>query len=237
MRVISVANQKGGVGKTTLSFHLGCYLNKRNKTVLLVDLDSQGNLTKITGVKRADCLIYDVFSDYPVLKTEPIRDGLSICTSDYRFSKLMFNMKTEHQGALKKALAGKSADYAVVDCPSGLNSITASAYIASDFLLIPTLPSDLSVDGIEQFLEIVGSLKTLKVLGIVVNRYIKKRHSSNSIKALLGAGYKIIKPIIPERTAVEEAEKHNLPIWDYAPGTDIAGMYELLMRNIIKSLH
>ena len=159
-RIISIANQKGGVGKTTTSVNISTILAKRGKKVLLIDTDPQGNATSGIGVeKKTDKSIYDVIIGETTIK-EAIKEtqvkNLQICPSNINLAgaevELVSMMSREYRLKEKLEEEKENYDYIIIDCPPSLGLITLNAFTASDSVLIPVQCEYYALEGLEQLM-------------------------------------------------------------------------------------
>lgn len=232
MKVISICSQKGGVGKSTIAYHLAWRLYELGNVVLLIDIDPQGNLSS-TFDKHESCNILEVFADNPRLMTEVVisndsNSGISLVSSNIHLSKAEFHVSFTAYTKLKKALYKETKgynrwSYVIIDCPPSLGLFTVNALAASDYVLIPSLPFYYSLLGLKDLLEVVGSVtedgfnSSLKVLGIVVNQMDRTLVSRESVDVLRSKFPKLLfNTILPRTVKVEEALQAKKPVWHYA---------------------
>nr|HPJ00833.1 AAA family ATPase [Enterococcus sp.] len=163
-RIISVANQKGGVGKTTTTVNLGACLAYVGKKVLLVDIDAQGNATSGIGIKKADVQtdIYDVLvNEVPIRETilASSRENLDIVPATLQLAGAEIELATKmaRETRLKVALKEVTAqyDYILIDCPPSLGTLTINAFTTSDSILIPVQCEYYALEGLSQLLNTV----------------------------------------------------------------------------------
>lgn len=232
MKVISICNQKGGVGKSTVAYHLAWGLYELDYAVLLIDIDPQGNLSS-TFERHESCNVLEVFSDNPKLMTDVVignnsNSGISLVSSNIYLSKAEFQVSFTAYTKLKKALHKETKgyhrwNYVIIDCPPSLGLFTVNALAASDYVLVPSLPFYYSLLGLKDLLEVVGSVvedgfnPNLKVLGIVVNQMDRTLVSRESVDVLKSKFPKLLfNTILPRTVKVEEALQAKKPVWHYA---------------------
>ena len=232
MKVISICNQKGGVGKSTVTYHLAWGLYELNYGVLIIDIDPQGNLSS-TFDRPESCSVLEVFSDNPKLMSEVVisnnsNSGISLVSSNIHLSKAEFQVSFTVYTKLKKALYKETKgynrwDYVVIDCPPSLGLFTVNALVASDYVFVPCLPFYYSLLGFKDLLEVVNSVNEngfnsgLKVLGIVVNQMDRTLVSRESVDVLKSKFPKLLfNTILPRTIKVEEALQAKKPVWRYA---------------------
>lgn len=227
-RVICVANQKGGVGKTTTAAYLGAALARLNKYVLIIDSDPQCNLTysmELDEAQQEQCQENNLAAMYESgHKIESclvrVRDRLSLISgsSDLLMTEVTLdsnpqNLAAEPERLLKNALAPLSHrfDYIVIDCPPSQGMLTLNALVAADYVLIPTLASTISLTGLERMLEQVyeivhGDLALnpeLKILGVLLTRFRRDRNVELEIEQKLRSmpeEFHVFRTVIPDRS-------------------------------------
>ena len=232
MKVISICSQKGGVGKSTIAYHLAWGLYELGNVVLLIDIDPQGNLSS-TFDRHESCNILDVFADNPKLMAESVigndsSSGISLVSSNIHLSKAEFQVSFTAYTKLKKALYKETKgynkwNYGIIDCPPSLGLFTVNALAASDYVLIPSLPFYYSLLGLKDLLEVVESVTgdgfnpNLRVLGILVNQMDRTLVSRESVDVLRSKFPKLLfNTILPRTVKVEEALQSKKPVWHYA---------------------
>ena len=230
--IIALTNQKGGVGKTTTSCALISGLTAKNKKVLGIDLDPQGNLGFSMGIEIEDCLtIYDAFegrsSIADVIQHTDLGD---VIPSNILLSgaELEFN-RTGREFLLKNLISEieNRYDYIVIDTPPALNILTVNAYVSSQALIIPMIPEILSLLGVSQLKETVDTVKkfynsNLTVLGILLTRYNSRLNLSKEVQEMAEnianqLGTHVFNTKIRTGVSVAEAPAHGESILSYAP--------------------
>ncbi len=236
-RVLAIANQKGGVGKTTTAINLGTALAAIGERVLIVDLDPQGNASTGLGIERKNrrCSTYDV-----LIGQAPLRDSvvptavprLSIAPSTIDLSGLELEIgQARHRAfrlrhALSLVNAGKAAGedftYALVDCPPSLNLLTVNAMAAAHAILVPLQCEFFALEGLSQLLKTVEQVRAtlnpgLTIHGIVLTMFDSRNNLSNQVVADVRAymGAKVYDTIIPRNVRVSEAPSHGKPVLVY----------------------
>jgi len=242
-RVLSLANQKGGVGKTTTAINLGTALAAIGERVLIVDLDPQGNASTGLGIDRKDRdrSTFDVLvgdSDIQATIRETAVPGLHIAPSTLDLSGLELSLATQKDRAyrLRDAvgklsrptrsadgqLAGDGYSYVLVDCPPSLNLLTVNAMAASDAVLVPLQCEFFALEGLSQLLKTVEQVKmslnpTLSIHGIVLTMYDARNNLSDQVVADVRQfmGKKVFDTVIPRNVRVSEAPSYGKPVLLY----------------------
>ncbi|HZS65448.1 MAG TPA: ParA family protein [Xanthobacteraceae bacterium] len=234
-RVLAIANQKGGVGKTTTAINLGTALAAIGEKVLIVDLDPQGNASTGLGIDRRDrrCSTYDVLTgEAPmrkaILATAVPRLYIAASTLDLSGLELELGQARDRAFRLRHALAqinsGGADDYSyvLVDCPPSLNLLTVNAMAAADAILVPLQCEFFALEGLSQLLKTVDQVKTtlnpnLTIHGIVLTMHDARNNLSNQVAADVRQfmGRKVYDTIIPRNVRVSEAPSYGKPVLVY----------------------
>lgn len=243
MRIIAVANQKGGVGKTTTTFNLGHGLAKRNHRVLLIDLDSQRSLTIQAGLgNQEENTAPDIFEKNEVIPSHV--DGVSIIPTTRRLSGIETALSNVlgREFILKEALEkiAKDFDYIIIDCPPNLGILTINALIAAREVLIPTELDQYSLQGIVDLTETIEKIKKVYNHNIIIAGILPFRVNSRRLvsKVFLDS----IEKLYPGRlcqtqiridVSFIEAVGHRKNIFDYQPDSHGAMDYNALTIEIV----
>ena len=252
-KVIAIANQKGGVGKTTTTVNLAACLAKKGKKVLLVDVDPQGNSTSGLGIDKRrcertvyDCLINEIPMNEAAVKTE--YENLSVCPSNLELSgaeiELISVMGRENR--LKTALAPikDEFDYILVDTPPSLGLITINTLTAADSVLIPIQCEFYALEGVSQLTETIKRIKkalnpNLYIQGIVMTMYDARTNLAievvDEVKRFFPG--KVYKTIIPRNVRLSEAPGFGRPVIYYDSSSKGAESYTELAQELIDSVN
>ena len=248
-QIISVANQKGGVGKTTTTVNLGACLASLGKKVLLVDMDAQGNATSGVGIRKPDVTrdIYDVLvNELPIdeatLTTE--HENLSIvpATLQLAVAEIELTSMMARESRLKGSLAEVSSqyDYILIDCPPSLGHLTINSFTASDSILIPVQCEYYALEGLSQLLNTVRLVQNhfnpeLEIEGVLLTMYDARTNLGNEVVEEVRKYFreKVYETIIPRNIRLSEAPSHGKPIIDYDPRSRGAEVYQALAKEVV----
>ena len=249
-KVISVANQKGGVGKTTTTVNLSTMLAKKGKRVLLIDTDPQGNATSGLGItKELELSVYDVLvGDTEMIETlqESNIKNLTICPSNISLAgaevELVSMMSREQRLKTKLDEIKDNYDYILIDCPPSLGLVTLNAFTASDSVLIPVQCEYFALEGLGQLLNTVNLVKkhlnkNLEIEGALLTMYDARTNLSNQVVKEVKKYFenKVYKTVIPRNVRLSEAPSYGMPISLYDPKSKGAKAYEKFTKEIIKN--
>ena len=248
-RIISVANQKGGVGKTTTTVNLGACLAQDGKKVLLIDSDAQGNATSGLGVRKPDVNqdIYDVLVNEVSIKETIIktsRENLSIVPATLQLAgaEIELTSMMARESRLKSALAEVSDEYdfILVDCPPSLGHLTINAFTASDAILIPVQCEYYALEGLSQLLNTVRLVQKhfnpgLEIEGVLLTMYDARTNLGAEVVEEVRRYFqeKVYDTIIPRNVRLSEAPSHGKPIIDYDPRSKGAEVYQALAKEVL----
>jgi len=248
-KIISIANQKGGVGKTTTSVNLSAILAKKGKKILLIDADPQGNATSGIGMdKENEFSTYDLLvselSAVDIIKETEVKN-LSICPSNLNLAgaevQLVSMMSREQRMKEKLAQVKDDFDFIFIDCPPSLGLITLNAFTASDSVLIPVQCEYYALEGLGQLINTVELVKKhlnkdLYIEGALLTMYDIRTNLSNQVVKEVKRYFnnRVYKTVIPRNVRVSEAPSYGLPITVYDPHSKGAKSYEKLGKEFLR---
>ncbi len=248
-RIIAIANQKGGVGKTTTSINLSSCLAEAGQKVLTVDFDPQGNTTSGLGFEKEymDKTVYELLMGECNLESciiQEIQENLDILPSDVNLAGAEIELlnEPEKEFLLKKQLDKVESDYdfIIIDCPPSLSLLTVNALTAADTVLVPIQCEYYALEGLNQIIQTVELVKKklnpkLELEGVVFTMYDARTNLSlevvESVKTHLNR--KIYKTIIPRNVRLAEAPSHGMPINIYDTRSTGAESYRMLAAEVI----
>lgn len=251
-QIIALANQKGGVGKTTTAINLAAGLVEQGCRVLVVDLDPQGNASTGLGIMAADrkATTYDLILEGERLDKVAIQTStenllIAPATTDLSSADLEIVAKERRSYLLYDALHGVGAenlklDYILIDCPPALGLLTINALVAADSVLVPLQAEFFALEGLSQLLLTVRQVRQtanpdLRIEGVVLTMY---DHRNNLAQQVLAdaketLGEIVFNTIVPRNVRISEAPSHAVPVLSYDPNSKGAMAYRALAREIL----
>lgn len=244
--IIAVINQKGGVGKTTTAVNVAAQLASGKSTVLLVDLDPQGNATSGLGIDKQpksgtsyDVLFGRTSLDQAVQPTN--REGLYIlpANSELAAAEVELVSQPNREFALKQALQNGAYDYVIIDCPPALGLLTINALTAAHSLMIPVQAEYYALEGLGQLLDTVQRVRQginpqLDLLGVLLTMYDKRTSLSEQVQDELCKhfGAKLFKTVIPRNVRLAEAPSFGKTIFEHDRWSKGARAYKQLAKEV-----
>lgn len=250
MKIYAVANQKGGVGKTTTSVNLSAALAKMGRRVLLVDLDAQGNATMGVGVDKhgiekgiCEVLTGDALAAEALVATPT--ESLSCLPANDTLTAAEVHLKRRENASnvLEQALAPLAADMDVVilDCPPSLSMLTVNALVAADGVLIPMQCEYYALEGLSSLVRTVGQIRQgvnsrLHIAGILRTMYDPRSNLSRQVSLELGKHFEdvLLRTVVPRNVRLAEAPSHGEPVLSYDPRSTGAKAYIALAGELMR---
>ena len=250
-RIIAIANQKGGVGKTTTAINLAACLAEKGKKVLAVDMDSQGNLTSGLGVDKdnvensiyetllgecnlGECMLINVFPNLNLIPS----------SRDLAGAEVDFIDVDKPQYILKNIIRGvrKNFDFIIIDCPPALGMLTINAMTAADTVIVPIQCEFYALEGLSQLLHTINMIKqklnkTLEIEGVVFTMYDSRNNLSQDVVENVRENLDeiIYNTVVPRNVRLAEAPSFGLPINLYDKRSSGAEAYRQLADEVIKN--
>lgn len=246
-RTIAVLNQKGGVGKTTTSINLSAYLQKMGKSVLLVDLDPQGNATSGLGLDKSaveagtyELLLGQVNLSQAVKQLDS--SGFYIIPTNANLAAVEVELvnRPNREQALKQGLQSATYDYIIIDCPPALGLLTINALTAADSIIIPVQAEYYALEGLGQLLQVFQQVKQnlnprLEIMGVVVTMYDSRTSLSEQVLTEVKKHFKdkLFTTIIPRNVRLAEAPSYGQPILQHDKWSKGARAYKQLAKEVV----
>ncbi len=250
-KIIAIANQKGGVGKTTTCINLAASLAATQRKVLLIDLDPQGNATMGSGIDKnstefttCDLLLGDVTLADLVTKSENVEYDILPGNSDLTAAEVALMDMPNRERKLRDALADvrEHYEYILIDCPPSLNMLTLNALVAANSVMIPMQCEYYALEGLSALLETVESIRStvnpeLQIEGLLRTMYDPRNNLSNDVSGqlLLHFPKKVYRTVIPRNVRLAEAPSHGIPVLNYDKSSRGALAYLALAGEILRN--
>lgn len=248
-KIISVANQKGGVGKTTTTINLSAALAEKGKKILIIDIDPQGNTSSGFGVDKnqKDNTVYELILGYCPINEAIIHEvvpGIDLIPSNVNLAGAEIELidKTHKEAILKKELdyVRDDYDFIMIDCPPSLNVLTVNAMVASDTVLVPIQCEFYALEGLSQLIHTINLVRErlnrrLDIEGIVFTMYDSRTNLSMQVVENVKSHLKqnVYKTVIPRNIRLAEAPSYGMPINMYDPKSAGAEAYMSLADEVI----
>ncbi len=247
-RIIAVANQKGGVGKTTTSINLAAAVAEKGKKVLLVDMDPQGNATSGYGIAKRtlekgtyQVLLGEAQLEQAVQKTQY---GVEVLPANQQLAGAGIELVglSEREGRLKKTLVSVRSkyDYIFIDCPPSLDLLTLNSLVAADSVLIPIQCEFFALEGLSELMQTVRTVKKLynqyiEVEGVLLTMYDGRLNLTLQVVQEVKKFFpnKVFKTVVPRNVRLSEAPSYGQPIGAYDPASKGAAAYRDLAAELI----
>ncbi|PJI85865.1 chromosome partitioning protein [Yoonia maricola] len=252
-KIIAIANQKGGVGKTTTTINLGAALAERKKRVLLIDLDPQGNASTGLGIDhdQRDATTYDLLSGDVTLAgaiQQTTIDRLSIipANTDLSSADLELIDNAKRSFLLRDVLRGNPTDpldfdYILIDCPPSLNILTVNAMVAAHSIIVPLQSEFFALEGLSQLILTVRDVRQtanpdLRIEGIALTMYDSRNNLSLQVEddARENMGDMVFKTVIPRNVRLSEAPSFAIPVLTYDSASKGSAAYRALANELIE---
>jgi chromosome partitioning protein len=247
-RIISVLNQKGGVGKTTTVINLAAYLAKLGLKILVIDLDPQGNTTSGLGIDKLgltkniyQALIEGTKVDSLIINTSQASLSLVPTNTDLAGAEVQLATDKNMDTKLRDVLQASQQQYDLVfiDCPPSLGLLSINALVASTDVIIPVQTEYYAMEGLSQLIQVIDRIQaqlnpTLQILGVLMTMYDSRTSLSSQVHEEIKRvfGELVFDTLIPRNVRLAEAPSHGQPIWQYDKWSKGARAYKSLAKEV-----
>lgn len=246
--VITILNQKGGVGKTTTAINLGAYLAKNSKTVLIIDIDPQSNATSGLGIAlgSTNSSVYEVLLNPSVISKAIQKtsiNSLYLLPATHSLSAAEVDLVNlpARESKLREALSMTKYDFVIIDCPPAMGLLTINALVAASYVIIPVQAEYYAMEGLGQLLSIVQRVREtinpdLELLGVLLTMYDSRTSLAEQVQNELEKhlGGKLLKTVIPRNVRLAEAPSFGRTILEHDKWSKGARAYKQLAKEIIE---
>lgn len=245
-KIIAIANQKGGVGKTTTAINLGAALIEKGMRVVLIDLDPQGNASTGLGVAERGTSSYDLLLEKQDIAdcAQKTESGMMVVPASSDLSSADIELSASHgrtQMLRQKLRDYDGADYILIDCPPALGLLTLNAMVAADSVLVPLQAEFFALEGLSQLLLTVREVRQsanpdLRIEGVVLTMADGRNNLSQQVEADARAtlGEMVFQTVIPRNVRLSEAPSFAQPIFTYDPASKGSAAYRALCEELLR---
>ena len=248
--VISIVNQKGGVGKTTTAVNLGAFLAKKRKKVLIIDLDPQGNATSGYGFDKSELenTVYDLLVNEEdignVIASTSVKN-VDMCPTNINLAGAEVELVSaiSRETILKRAVEPvlDKYDYIIIDCPPSLGLLTINALAACEGVIVPIQGEYYALEGLTQLIDTINMIKkklnpSIGILGVVITMHDRRTQLTKQVVEEVQKyfGDKVFKTFIPRNVRLAEAPSHGQTIEEYDPKSKGSVAYQALANEVLK---